>query len=76
LFRFAQYLNVGPIGDWAIWMGFADVADISDWASEAAMWVTMKGIITGQPGNLFDPTGNATRAEVATMLMRFIENTK
>jgi hypothetical protein len=33
----------------------------------------MKGIIAGQPGNLFDPQGKATRAQVAAMMTRFIE---
>jgi hypothetical protein len=31
------------------------------------------GIISGKPGNVFDPKGDATRAEFAAMLMRFIE---
>ncbi|MDR2749224.1 MAG: S-layer homology domain-containing protein [Clostridiales bacterium] len=34
----------------------------------------MKGIVSGKPGNLLDPKGTATRAEMATMLMKFIEN--
>ncbi|MBO4501449.1 MAG: S-layer homology domain-containing protein, partial [Clostridia bacterium] len=34
-------------------------------------WCVMKGIINGKDGKLV-PAGNATRAEVATMLMRFV----
>jgi hypothetical protein len=31
------------------------------------------GVVSGKPGNLFDPKGEATRAEVAALLRRFIE---
>jgi len=43
---------------------------IAEWAFEAVVFCYMKGIMTGKPGNIFDPQGNATRAEFATMLMR------
>ncbi|MDR2770459.1 MAG: S-layer homology domain-containing protein, partial [Clostridiales Family XIII bacterium] len=76
LFRFTQQFGEGPSGDWAIRLPYADVAEIASWANEPAMWVTMKGIITGRPGDLFAPAGTATRAEVATMLMRYIEAAK
>ena len=33
-------------------------------------WAVKEGIITGKPGSLLAPTDSATRAEVATMLMR------
>jgi hypothetical protein len=33
-------------------------------------------IVSGKPGNLFDPKGSATRAEVAAILHRFIEAVK
>ena len=39
-------------------------------------WAVGKGIITGKLGNKLDPTGSATRAEVAAMLQRYIENVK
>ena len=35
---------------------------------------TRIGIITGKDGNRIDPLGNATRAEVATMFMRIVNN--
>jgi hypothetical protein len=34
------------------------------------------GVVNGKPGNLFDPIGNATRAEFAAMLHRFSESVK
>lgn len=50
--------------------GFSDTAKISDWAEDAMLWAVQNGIIVGSNGVL-NPQGKATRAEVATMLMRF-----
>ena len=55
---------------------FIDKDSISAWAAEAFNWATDKGIITGRTNGTLDPSGNATRAEVAAMIQRFIENTK
>ncbi|MDR2770592.1 MAG: S-layer homology domain-containing protein [Clostridiales Family XIII bacterium] len=57
-------------------IAFADEGDISEYASEAIETLYCAGIINGRPGNLFDPKGIATRAEVAAMLHRFMEATK
>ena len=54
--------------------GFDDAASVSSWAMDAMTWAVQNGILAGSNGNL-NPQGNATRAEVATMLMRFIEKT-
>ncbi|MEG2454805.1 MAG: LamG-like jellyroll fold domain-containing protein [Oscillospiraceae bacterium] len=51
--------------------GFSDADSVSDWATEAMAWAVENGIITGKDDTL-DPQGNATRAEVAAMLQRFI----
>jgi hypothetical protein len=51
---------------------FVDSENISDWARTAVSWANAKGIITGKPGNIIDPQGQATRAEVSTVLMRWI----
>jgi len=53
--------------------GFADDMDIRNYAKEAIERFFRAGIINGKPGNLYDPQGNATRAEFATMLMNFLE---
>ena len=55
--------------------GFADTDSISDWAMDAMNWVVAEGILTGKSGGKLDPSGLASRAEVAAMLQRFIENT-
>lgn len=36
-------------------------------------WAVAKGYIAGKPGDLLDPKGLATRAEAATILMRFLD---
>ncbi|MDR1617013.1 MAG: S-layer homology domain-containing protein, partial [Syntrophomonadaceae bacterium] len=51
---------------------FADDAQIADYAKNAVQALYNGGIISGKPDNIFDPAGNATRAEVAAMLHRFI----
>ena len=52
---------------------FADSNQISSWAKEAVDVMYRAGIINGKGENAFDPGGNATRAEVATMFMNFIK---
>lgn len=53
---------------------FDDQAAIADWAVDAVQSIQMAGIINGKEGNVFDPLGTATRAEVASVLRRYIEN--
>ena len=52
--------------------GYADAASVSDWAAQAMAWCVKSGVISGMDGGL-NPQGTATRAQVATMLMRFVE---
>ncbi len=52
---------------------FADNAQISSWAKNAVRAMQQAGILAGKNGNRFDPKGTATRAEVATVLRRFVE---
>ena len=52
---------------------FADNASISSWAKEAVKSMQQAGILAGKTNNRFDPAGTATRAEVATVLRRFVE---
>ena len=52
---------------------FSDWNMISDWAKNAVNRLTIQSILSGKPGNLFDPKGSATRAEFATVLMRFLQ---
>jgi hypothetical protein len=56
-------------------IGFGDAENISDYATDAIAWAVTNGIVNGKPGDVFDPQGGATRAEVAAALHRFIEAT-
>lgn len=53
---------------------YPDSASVSDWAVNAMIWAVENGVITGNGAGALNPQGTATRAEVATILMRFIEN--
>ena len=53
---------------------FPDGAQVSDWAARAMEWTYAEGLITGKDGSRLDPQGQASRAEVATILMRFLES--
>lgn len=50
---------------------FADRSQIAAWAAEAMSWGCTRGILTGKSANRVDPTGTATRAEAAAMIVRF-----
>lgn len=52
---------------------YPDYAAISDWAGQAMLWATVEGIIEGDENGLINPTATATRAQAATILMRFCE---
>lgn len=72
LFRYSDYkgYDVSRRDDFD---GFPDKAKVSSWAKDAYGWAVAEKLITGNDGRL-DPQGNATRAQVATILMRFIQN--
>lgn len=46
----------------------------SAWATDVMQWAVAEGLITGTSSDTLDPQGTATRAQVAAMLERFIEN--
>ena len=51
---------------------FADAGKISGFAVEPVAKLVKQGIINGKNNNMFDPKGNATRAEYAAMLHRYL----
>ena len=53
--------------------GYNDAASVSSWAAETVQWAVADGLISGMPGNLLEPQGSATRAQVAAILERFLE---
>ncbi|MBD5170035.1 MAG: S-layer homology domain-containing protein [Oscillibacter sp.] len=54
--------------------GFADAGSVSNYAADAMAWAVGAGLIGGTDKGELNPGGSATRAEVATILMRFCEN--
>ncbi len=73
LFRYANQIgvNTGRRGNLNV---FADYKQVSEYAITAMRWAVAEGIISGSDGCLL-PNGDATRAQVATILMRFIKKT-
>ena len=55
---------------------FEDADKITDYANTVMQWAVGNGLIKGKSETLLDPQGTATRAEIAAMLHRFVENTK
>ena len=55
---------------------FADEGTISSWADTAVDWARSNGYINGMEGNRFAPKGQATRAQVAAILMRYDSDTQ
>lgn len=75
LYRYAQY-NAQDVSGMADLSAFPDELTVSGWAENAMCWAVAKGIIGGlQTGEttILLPQGNATRAQVATILMRFLQ---
>ena len=52
---------------------YADAAQVSTWAGDAMRWAVAAGLISGRSGAQLAPKGEATRAEVAVILMNFVQ---
>ncbi len=72
LYRYAKN-HTAIIGQTATLTTFADASQISPYATEAMSWAVSSGLVNGVGNNQLAPEGEATRAQVATMLMRFCE---
>ena len=72
LYRYAQYKKLDTDAG-AKLDSFSDAGNVSGYASEALSWAVSEGLINGASGRL-TPKGDATRAQVAAILHRFVEN--
>ncbi len=72
LYRYAKYMKYDVLSTTDI-TKYSDNDNVSSWASEPIKWMIANGLLTGKPNNIIDPKGEATRAEVATILYRFLE---
>ena len=73
LYRYAKSKGVNVSGQTSL-TGYHDAASVSGWAEDAMQWAVAAGIITGKGHGTLDPKGNATRSEIATIMMRYCEN--
>ena len=73
MYRYAGYKGYSTDNK-ADFSKYKDANKVSEFAEEAMKWAVGNGIITGKDnGTMLDPQGNATRAECATIIMRFME---
>lgn len=70
LYRYAKERGMVKADAQADLSAFADGANVSPYAAEAMRWAVAAGIMNGMDGSLV-PQGEATRAQMATMLMRY-----
>lgn len=72
-YRYAQYKGYDTTQGGMAIREFGDYESISDYAMSAMAWAMNTGLVKGD-SNLLYPNGTATRAEIAAMLHRFVEN--
>ena len=72
LYRYAELMGE-DVSKRADLEDFQDASKVSAYAVEALEWAAAEGIVTGKTGGILDPKDGATRAETATMFMRFAE---
>ena len=72
LYRYAKLIGVDS-DNRASLSGFSDSDEISSYAYDAMCWAVTEGFITGMGDGTVDPKGNSTRAQVATVLTKFVE---
>lgn len=72
LYQYAQKKGIALAGESKT---FTDAEGISDWAKDAVAAMTGAGLLNGRPDGSFNAKGKATRAEVATVLVKLAEMT-
>ncbi len=71
LYRYAAFLGLDTAIDDGGLFGFSDADTVPEWALSGMSWANQRGLITGLDSTTIAPSGQATRAQVATILMRF-----
>ena len=71
LYRYCRNQGIDVSGKASL-SSFSDSAKVSSWAAESLQWAVNEGLLEGSGGKLL-PQGNASRAQVATVLARFLE---
>ena len=73
LYRYAIYKGYN-VTNLAELTGYTDASSVDAWAVTAMRWAVANDIIEGTTTTTLSPDGDSTRAQVATILMRFIED--
>ena len=73
LYRYADYKGL-DVSARASLDAYSDADSVSPWASDVMSWAVSEGIISGMSEDTLAPQGTATRAQVAAMFQRFLEN--
>lgn len=74
LYRYSQFKKYDTTQGGMTAREFSDMNKISGWAMEAVTWAVNTQLISGTGNNMLDPRGNATRAQVASILMRYCQS--
>ncbi|MDO4281428.1 MAG: S-layer homology domain-containing protein, partial [Peptococcaceae bacterium] len=73
LYNYAEYKGVDTSARNDL-SSYSDSGSISGWATDAMQWANAEGIVNGMTATELAPKGNATRAQVAAMLERYVKN--
>lgn len=74
LYRYAQYKEQDTsIGEDTNILSYTDAEEISEYAIPAIQWMVGAGLMKGETESTVNPQNNSTRAQVATILMRYLE---
>ena len=74
LYRYAQYKDQDTsVGEDTNILSYTDALEISEYAIPAIQWMVGAGLMNGETDSTVNPKNNSTRAQVATILMRYLE---
>lgn len=71
LYRYEKDYRKAAVAETGDLSAFPDGGSVSAWAQDAMSWAVGAGLLHGRDSGALDPTGTATRAEVAAILQRF-----
>ena len=73
LFNYAEYMGYDTSSRASL-SRYVDASRISSYAVSSVQWAVSQGILSGTSQTAISPTGAAIRAQVASVLMKFLEN--
>ena len=65
ILNYCEYKGIGPEGEWAVLVDYADADQIADYAMDAAMWNVIHGYLLEDENGNINPDETADRAEIA-----------